>query len=195
MTWEQAWQEGRTGWDAGASPPSLVKLVRGQTLPDGLAVVPGCGAGYDVLTLANDRRRVIRIDLAPTAAERFALLREEAGVSPGAAEIHVGDFFTFDPKEEVRLFWDYTFFCAIPPELRDDWGSRVDALLAADGELITLVFPMVDLGAPDGPPHTVDLDLYQEALGDRFKPVQIDETPASHEARAGKEILVRWKRT
>ncbi len=194
MSWENSWQEGRTGWDAGASPPSLVELVRGGTLPGGLAVVPGCGAGYDVLTLANDGRRVVGIDVAPTAGKRFDALRDEAGIDPAAARVHVGDFFSFDPGEEVHIFWDYTFFCAIPPDMRSDWAARVDALLADDGELITLIFPTVNFGPPDGPPYKVDLDLYRAALGDRFEPSHIDETPPSHEGRAGKEFLVRWKR-
>lgn len=194
MSWEDAWREGRTGWDAGQSPPSLVGLVEGGTLPEGLAVVPGCGAGYDVITLAEGGRRVVGIDLAPTAAERFGTLREQAGIDAAAARVHVGDFFTFDPGEEVQLFWDYTFFCAIPPELRGAWADRVDALLGPAGELITLVFPLTAVGNPDGPPYMVSLELYEATLGSRFTPVHIDDNPGSHEGRAGKEILVRWKR-
>ncbi|MCZ7685418.1 MAG: TPMT family class I SAM-dependent methyltransferase [Sandaracinaceae bacterium] len=55
MSWEDAWREGRTGWDAGGSPPALIELGARGVLPAGRALVPGCGAGWDVLTLAEGR--------------------------------------------------------------------------------------------------------------------------------------------
>jgi hypothetical protein len=194
MSWQDAWREGRTGWDAGESPPILRRLVERGELPEGLAIVPGCGSGYDVFTLAHPDRRVIGIDIAPVAAERFESLREERGIPSELARIHVGDFFAFDPGERASLFWDYTFFCALAPERRRDWGAKVDSLLASDAELLTLVFPTADIHSREGPPYTVSVDLYQDALGPRWQPHVVRELDKSHPGREGLETLVRWKR-
>lgn len=46
---------------------------------------------------------------------------------------------------------DYTFFCALPLELRPDWASSMARLLSARGELVTLIYP-IDAFRTDGPP-------------------------------------------
>jgi hypothetical protein len=194
MTWQDAWREGRTRWDAGESPPILRRLVRRGELPTGIALVPGCGSGYDVFTLAAEDRRVIGIDIAPGAAERFEALREERGIPASEAHIHVGDFFAFELDDKADLCWDYTFFCAIEPERRREWGAKVDSLLAPEAELLTLVFPTDDIHDRDGPPYTMSIDLYQSALGPKWKPHVVREVEESHSGREGLEKLVRWKR-
>jgi hypothetical protein len=35
------------------------------------------------------------------------------------------------------------FFCALEPSMRSSWGKRVAELLKHDGELITLMFPVI----------------------------------------------------
>jgi len=194
MTWQDAWREGRTHWDAGKSPPTLHELVAGGDLPTGLTIVPGCGSGYDVFTLASDERPVIGIDVAPLAGERFETLRGQRGISADHARIVIGDVFTFDPGEPVRLWWDYTFFCALDPDQRPAWGKQVDALLAEDAELVTLMFPTGDFGPMPGPPFTVSVELYQRALGPGWKPTRVSEITETHAGREGLEQLARWKR-
>jgi phytoene dehydrogenase-like protein len=194
MTWQDAWRERRTPWDAGASPPVLARLVHAGTLPDGLAVVPGCGAGYDVLSLASASRPVIGIDVAEGAGDRFEALRTERKIPADWARIHIGDFFAFDPGEPVQLVWDYTFFCALDPEVRPRWGERIDALLGDEGELVTLMFPTASFGSPSGPPYTVDVDMYQGALGRGFTPTLVEHVEESHPGRQGLEVLARWRR-
>ena len=86
MAWEQRWREGRTAWDAGGPSPTLELLVREGSLPNGRALVPGCGSGYDILALASPHRLVLGLDVAPTAVERFRALRRAKGLSPEVAD-------------------------------------------------------------------------------------------------------------
>lgn len=195
MTWENAWREGRTGWDAGGSPPALVELVRSGTLPEGRALVPGCGAGYDVFTLASERRSVIGLDVAPTAAQRFSTLRRERGVPEQKARIVVTDFFDFETDERFDLAWDYTFFCAIDPGRRAAWGQRMAELILPGGIVVSLVFPVVPGAPPDhGPPYAIHPDDVRAALGDAFEEMSVDDVTESHPGREGKEMLARWRR-
>lgn len=194
MTWERAWEEGRTPWDAGASPPVLEALVRTGDLPSGRALVPGAGSGYDVLTLAADDRRVVGLELSPVAIERFESLRREAGVPADRARLTREDFFEWSPTERFDLIWDYTFLCAIDPERRGDWAERMDELLAPGGELVTLIFP-VHAGDPEqGPPYPLSPDLVRDLLEPRFEAAHLEPVQRSHPARQGREWLGRWRR-
>ncbi|MEQ9077707.1 MAG: methyltransferase domain-containing protein [Sandaracinaceae bacterium] len=195
MTWEKAWREGRTGWDAGGSPPILVELVERGELPRGRALVPGCGAGWDVFTLAAEDREVVGLDLAPTAAARFADLRAEKGIGADRARIQTEDFFAHRPEAPYDLVWDYTFLCAIHPGERETWAAKMDALVAPEGELVTLIFPAVD--APprgEGPPFPLKPEHVRALLEPRWEPIRLEPVTRSHPGREGMEHIGRWRR-
>ncbi|KAG5589727.1 hypothetical protein H5410_040241 [Solanum commersonii] len=50
-------------------------------------------------------------------------------------------FFVAQHGGEV-MFEEDSFFCAIEPEMRSRWASKIRDLLKPDGELITLIFPV-----------------------------------------------------
>ncbi len=195
MSWQEAWEENRTPWDAGASAPALQKLVDSGELPGGRALVPGAGSGYDVLTLASAERKAVGLDLAPGAQRRFEALRDAEGVPESQAEMVVANFFEWQPDEPFDVIWDYTFLCAIEPEMRTRWVERVDELLAPDGELVTLIFPVVDKDPDDGPPYALSPQLVRGLVAPRFEPIYLEPVEHSHPGREGKEWLGRWRRS
>ena len=203
MSWIEAWREGRVPWDAGQSPPILEKLVEAGELPEGRALVPGCGSGYDVLTLASEERSVLGIDLADGAAERFDRLRREAGIAEERADVVTGDFFDHDFGGPFDLVWDYTFLCALPPDRRGEWAERMHELVKPSGELVTLIFPVRDPEMPPdapeaadeeaGPPYPLSPPLVEAVVGDLFERVELFEVEESNGERAGLEWLARWR--
>lgn len=195
MSWQEAWEEQRTPWDAGQSAPALVELVEAGDLPAGQALVPGAGSGYDVLTLAAPNRRAVGLDLATGARRRFAQLRDEKGVPAEQAEMVVADFFDWQPDEPFDLIFDYTFLCAIEPEMRPRWVERIDELLAPDGELVTLIFPVVDKDPDDGPPYPMSPELLESLLEPHLNAHYLEPVEHSHPGREGKEWLGRWSRS
>ena len=196
MSWEDAWREGRTGWDAGASPPVLRALVERDALPTGRALVPGCGSGYDVFTLAeHPARRVLGLDVAPTARARFEALRAERGIEPERARIEIADFFDFAARTEERfeLAWDYTFFCAIEPARRSDWVEAMRRLITPGGELVMLLFPATDGPPGEGPPYPIPPEVVRPIVAERFELASLEPVVRSHPGREGKEQLARWR--
>lgn len=195
MSWEKAWREGRTGWDAGASPPVLHELLAERTLPEGRALVPGCGAGWDVFTLAEAGRDVTGLDLAPTAATRFERLRVERGVDPSRARIEVGDFFAHAPDAPYDVIWDYTFLCALPPAMRPDWEQKMRTLVAPSGTLATLIFPAQPepLIGPDQPPFPLMPEHVEGLLAEHWEKLELRPVERSHEGRVGLEWIARWR--
>lgn len=192
MSWEDAWKEGRTGWDAGMSPPALRKLVRRDDAPKGRALVPGCGAGYDVFTLARAGWTAVGLDLAPTATERFESVRDGAGLTQAEASVVLHDFFSWSPDDPFDLIWDYTFLCAIEPEMREAWRDQMAKLLAPGGQLVTLIFPADPSRGDAGPPYQVSPELVTDLLQPRFENLEMTKVTESHPGREGKEWLARW---
>jgi SAM-dependent methyltransferase len=197
MSWDDAWREGRTPWDAGEAAPPLSDLIASGELGRAKsALVPGCGGGWDVLALAQAGMRAVGLDVAPSVVPVFAGHRAKRGIDPTRARLVIDDFFTFTPAERFDVIWDYTFLCAIPPSWRPRWAERVDALLAPDGTLATLIFPATHPG-PDyvGPPwplHPEDVRALLEPRG--FRAVKLERPTRSHPAREGKEWIALWRR-
>lgn len=202
--WEDAWREGRTGWDAGAPAPALVELLAsglpGAPAAGQRALVPGCGAGWDVFALAEAGVIAQGAELAPTAAARFEALRAARGLDATAASIVIADFFTDALVGPYDMIWDYTFLCAIDPGLRGAWAAQMAALLPAGGMLWALVFPVdiqdssASTSADPGPPFRLHPDVVRGLLGAAFEEVWCAPPAASHPGRAGREWLMGWRR-
>lgn len=194
-SWETAWREGRTGWDAGASPPILRELIAEGRVPAGRVIVPGCGSGYDVFSLAGNGRTVIGMDLAPSAAQRFERVRTEQGISPDVARIEIADFFEFELNQPFDVMWDYTFLCALHPSMREQWAARVAQLIGPGGSVFTLIFP-VDPSRPDdeGPPFRLSPEIVSELLKADFACQFMEPVTRSHPGREGKEWIAQWVR-
>lgn len=200
MSWEDAWRQGRTGWDRGLAAPPLIEFLASTTLTPARALVPGCGAGYDVIALAHAGWDALGVDIAPTAVTRFEEVLSQAGAGSGRAQVACADFFSDQALDErFGLIWDYTFLCAIEPELRERWAKRMSELISPDGELVTLLFP-VDIqdatpsvkGDP-GPPYRLHPQVAQALLEPYFERVSLTQPTHSHADRVGKEWLARWR--
>ncbi|KAG5637615.1 hypothetical protein H0H81_003949 [Sphagnurus paluster] len=210
-----------TPWDAGASQPALRELVESGKVPlprSGRALVPGCGAGYDAIYIADTLTLdTTGMDVAPTAiANANATLASARITPPGRASFVLGDFFTLDPKsdeERFDLVYDYTFvsivssfdiapliylssfFVAIPPTQRPAWARQMAALVKPGGFLVTLVYP-IDPPTELGPPYFVRVEHHEALWADKGEFVKVyDEVPAnSSESHVGRERIVVWKR-
>ncbi|KAG9454523.1 hypothetical protein H6P81_007427 [Aristolochia fimbriata] len=152
--WDRCWEKGLTPWDVGYAQPVILHLLQSGTLPNGTALIPGCGSGYDVVAIASPERFVVGIDIAENAIKRA---KELSASLPNAncLEFLKEDFFAWKPAEQFDLIFDYTFFAAVDPSLRPAWGNKVAELLKPDGELITLISPISD--HVGGPPYGVSV--------------------------------------
>ncbi len=90
------------------------------------------------------------------------------------------DFFA--PIVELKgfdLVFDYTFFCAIDPGLRGDWGSRMGAVVGEGKYLLCLMYPLGQVKPEEGPPFGVSDEAYADALRKGFKMIW----------RSGREVV------
>ncbi len=59
--------------------------------------------------------------------------------------------------------YDYTFFCALHPDMRPDWAAAWARFLKPGGILKCLIFP-VEPERQTGPPWHVDPQIYESLL-------------------------------
>ncbi|KAF9447686.1 thiol methyltransferase 1 [Macrolepiota fuliginosa MF-IS2] len=198
-TWDDAWKVDATPWAAGEVQPPLreaIEVNRDEIKwpKTGRALVPGCGLGYDVTYLAGTLGiNALGLDASQTVLDRARASVKENPPPQGEASFEVANFFTYKPAEGFDLVYDYTFFVAIPPSLRGDWGKKMTELIKPGGYLITLVFP-IDPYFEGGPPHYVQPEHYDEYLSSAFDKV-VDRVPEmSAPGHVGRERLIVWKR-
>ena len=186
-----------------AAAPALQELLDSGRFPKGRVLVPGAGAGHDVLALADAGRDTVGLDIAPTAVERFRTLRDRSDVSADHATMVEADYFRFEPDRPFDAMWDATFLCAIDPLRRWEWATTAARLLRPGGDLIVLLFPVpeakarasvVAAEAGDGPPYPVVPDHIDALVQDAFARIEIRSVLDGHPKRAGREWLGRWRR-
>ncbi|MEZ4286600.1 MAG: Smr/MutS family protein [Polyangiales bacterium] len=190
--WRARWEKNETGWDIGVSAPALSEWIERDRIHKKRVFVGGCGAGHDLYTLAKADNDVVGVDLSSIARDRYLERRTKYREH---VTFLIGDFFTIPIDGLFEAAWDYTFFCAIDPEQRDAWVRRVHSLLAPDGILAMLVFPIFDADQGyRGPPWPMSVDLVTKALGGWFSVREVLEPSKSHPSRVGKEKLMIAKK-
>ena len=173
--------------------PALPQPRTSVSGPGALArvAVPGAGRGHDARLLARRGYRVTAFDFSEAAvAEAHRLAVAEA------VELTVErrDIFTL-PRDHAGAFdgvWEYTCFCAIDPDRRDEYARVLHAILRPGGLLLACFFPLRD--GTDGPPFPVSRGDIERALAGRFAVLEAGPPPRSAERRRGLEWLVRARR-
>jgi len=189
--WDEAWKEQVTPWDAGNVQPPLRDLIESNRVNwprNGRALVPGCGKGYDVNLIASTLGlQVVGMDISPIAIK----VAQEGG-HPENVSFNSGDFFALTDEEGFDLVYDYTFFVAIPPSMRTDWGKQMTKLVKPGGYLITLIFPL-DPPQDYGPPYFVRPNHYEEVLGSVWEKVLDEVPPVSSPTHKERERIAVWR--
>eukprot|EP00606_Chrysophyceae_sp_TOSAG23-5_P000489 GSChrysophyteH2.ASY1.ANO1.469.1 assembled CDS len=128
--WAEIWNGGLEpgqAFDAKTPSPCLVNEIKNGRIPNGKALVPGCGRGYDVLALATKERKVLGIDLAEKAVEAASKLNDTCEYRENAS-FEVGDFFALSETSSYDFIYDYTFLCALHPSVQQQWATKMTEL-------------------------------------------------------------------
>ncbi|KAK7046729.1 S-adenosyl-L-methionine-dependent methyltransferase [Favolaschia claudopus] len=194
-SWDEAWKQNLTPWDFGRIQPPLKEVTQSGELAlptHGRAFIPGCGSGHDAIYIASE----LGLDCLAIDVSTIAVQNASKNLSDSVkARFEIQDFFSFSVPDDQKfdLIYDYTFFVAIPPPRRAEWGKQMNNLIKPGGYLITLVFPL-DPESDVGPPWFVRPEHYLAPLGDGWEKI-VDRVPkCSSETHVGRERLVVWKK-
>lgn len=183
--WSERFQREFTPWDLGGVPAALRKFVEQSAQPH-VALIPGCGTGYEVACLSEAGWDVTAIDFseAAVAAARKSLGR-------WADRVVQADFFEFIPQRPVSLIYERAFFCALPVHMRPAIVQRWAELLPPAGLLAGFFF--FD-DALKGPPFGILPSELDALMAPCFECIADEPVSDSLAVFAGKERWQVWRR-
>ncbi|KAJ5638082.1 hypothetical protein N7490_007961 [Penicillium lividum] len=222
---------GKLPWDRGFPNPALEDTLVQQRATIGgpmaqdaqgqsyrrKALVPGCGRGVDVLLLASFGFDAYGLEYSAAAVEECKKEKTENDswyrvrdqtIGRGNVTFVQGDFFDDAwlqaigvPLNGFDVVYDYTFFCALSPELRPKWALRHTQLLAPSpkGNLICLEFPRHKDPLAAGPPFAVSSEAYVEHLSHPGEEIPYDakglikQDPLRAPSKSGLERVAYWQ--
>ena len=202
--WENLWKAGIVPgqlFDKTSTNKALLSLIEKNEIPQGRALVPGCGRGYDVISLASSSRYSVGLDLcseAIDAAESYYYsLPKESRPPKDLVNFKAGNFFDLsaDESEKFDFVYDYTFLCALDPTIREYWAQKMSDIIRVGGELLTLIYPIDE--HEGGPPFKVSLELVRDLLLPvGFEQMELRMLPDElcHPGREGRSGIGRWRR-
>ena len=157
--WEQRFVAHDTPWDRGGPNPQLDAWLRDRVLAPCRILVPGCGAGHEVLALARAGFAVTGLDYSPAA---LALVREKLRAAGAAASLIEADALCWQPPDRFDAIYEQTCLCALHPDHWRSYADQVAAWLRPGGRLFALFMQAPRAGASDGciegPPYHCDVN-------------------------------------
>jgi SAM-dependent methyltransferase len=182
--WNQRYLTQDTRWDLGACSPPL-KAYFDQLENKAISVlIPGAGNAYEGKYLNQLGFQSITIlDIAHTVVER---LKEELSDQPSIRIIE-SDFFKQDGQYDLII--EQTFFCALDPQLRNDYVKHMHDLLKPEGKLVGLLFNK-DFNQPFPPFGGSEVE-YRSLFSPWFTIDIMEACYNSHPARQGNELFIQ----
>jgi len=177
--WDNQYQSETTGWDLGdVSPPikSYVDAIKNKEIA---ILIPGCGNSYEAAYLLEQGfTNITVIDIASTLVHHLKLKFE----NNKNIKIILGDFF--EHQGVYDLIIEQTFFCALPPSLRQKYVWKMAQLLSKKGKLSGLLFNReFEVSPPFGGNQTEYEHLFKNAFiyNNLFVPNNSVEKRQGHE--------------
>ncbi|HJU70768.1 MAG TPA: methyltransferase domain-containing protein [Paucimonas sp.] len=183
--WTERFEQKFMPWDRGGVPVALQQFVA-RTAGPRIALIPGCGAGYEVAYLSDAGWDVSAIDFSPAAV---AAARQALG--PWAPRVTEADFFTFAPERPLDLIYERAFLCALPPDKWPEVAARWAQLLAPC-KLLAGFFFFSD--TTKGPPFGIAPAALETLLTPYFEKIEDMPVADSIAVFAGKERWQVWRR-
>ncbi|MCR5889018.1 TPMT family class I SAM-dependent methyltransferase [Hymenobacter sp. J193] len=188
--WQQRYDLGQTGWDAGAITPPLREYFAQLGPPDARRIlIPGAGRAYEAEYL--HRQGWSQVFVADVAPQPLHDLQQRVPDFP-ATHLLLQDFFALEPQPPYDLIVEQTFFCALDPALRPDYARQCAHLLRPGGMLMGLLFD-TEFSQP-GPPFGGTREEYRSYFAPYFEFKHFDTAINSLKPRQGRELFVCLKR-
>jgi SAM-dependent methyltransferase len=184
--WDNQYQANTIGWDLGEVSPPIKTYV--DTLKDKTIriLIPGCGNTYEAeYLLEQGFTNVTVIDIAPTLVQN---LKKKIKDNPNI-NIVLGDFFEHQGVYELIL--EQTFFCALPPTMRQKYVWKMHQLLAKKGKIAGLLFNRT---FESGPPFGGSQEEYNLLFQQAFSFLKMEVCQNSATPRAGSELFIELQK-
>ena len=179
--WDAQWKSNTIGWDLGVPAPPLVAFIDTIENKEAKILIPGCGNAYEAEYLVSKGfTNITLIDISETAS---AILNEKF-LNQDAVRVLCEDFFEL--KDSFDIIIEQTFFCALPPSMRQRYVWKMHSLLNDHGILAGLLFNrQFDVS----PPFGGSLEEYEKLFQTAFHIDQLSTANNSVTPRANTELF------
>ncbi|MEC5157323.1 methyltransferase domain-containing protein [Chryseobacterium sp. MP_3.2] len=185
--WERKWQNSETGWDLGQSCPAMEAYIEHYQNPEAKILIPGCGNAYEADFLWNlGYRNITVLDFAPKAVD---YLLEKFNGKEGI-EVICENFF--DHSGSYDLILEQTFFCALPPLMRNNYAHKMHDLLHQKGRLVGVLFNRNF--EQNGPPFGGSISEYELIFKNYFQIIKLEKCETSLPARQETEAFINLRK-
>ncbi len=184
--WNDQYQSNATGWDLGEVSPPIKEYIDTIENKNTSILIPGCGNSYEAeYLLSKGFTNITLIDIAPLLVEK---LRQKFANNAHIKIVH-SDFF--EHKLKYDLIIEQTFFCALPPYMRQKYVWKMHQLLNDNGILAGLLF---NRNFEKSPPFGGSKVEYERLFKSAFDFKSMQSCDNSFAARAGTELWIELKR-
>ncbi|TVR81547.1 MAG: SAM-dependent methyltransferase [Chitinophagaceae bacterium] len=185
--WNERYATEQTGWDLGMVSPPLKKYFDQLTDKQLKILVPGAGNAYEVEYLYKKGfKNIFLLDWAILPLKKF----KERNPDFPEKQLLQKDFFKL--SGEYDLIIEQTFFCALPPSMRESYSQKIYQLLKPNAKLVGLLF-QIPLNT-DKPPFGGSKEEYIDYFSPFFEFITFETAKNSHPARIGNEIFMILKK-
>jgi len=184
--WNERYLNQDMGWDIGHISTPLKAYFDQLKHKDIKILIPGCGNAYEAEYLHQlGFKNVFLIDWAQKALDDF----EKRTPGFPKEQLICEDFFKH--QGEYNLIIEQTFFCAIKPDLREDYVIQMKKLLTENGKLVGLLFN--EKLYSNRPPFGGRKSDYVKLFSKYFKQVNMEQAYNSITSRKGRELFISVK--
>lgn len=184
--WENRYQNNDSPWDAGGITTPIKEYIDQLTDKDIHILIPGAGNSYEFdYLIKKGFKNTYVIDIAPSP------IKELRNRNPELEEqIIEGDFFSLDQKFDLIL--EQTFFCALPPNLRNEYVAKMRESLNPKGKIVGLLFdfPLTS----EGPPYGGSYEEYHQLFSKNFLIKKLETCYNSIKPRDQKEFFIHFEK-
>lgn len=189
--WEDLYISGDVNWDLGAATP-IFESISKEISPGKICIV-GCGKGHDGVMFAKKNYEVTAIDFAPSAISYLKQLAADAKVDIHAINTDIFNLSN-DYFNQFNYVIEQTCFCAINPNMRNNYEQLVSNLLVKDGLLIGLWFPLDKNVSEGGPPWATSVEEVKNLFSNRWVIEREEFSSLSIKPRKDREKLIVFRK-
>jgi methyl halide transferase len=183
--WANRYTEGKTGWDIGTISKPIKEYIDQLDDKSVSILLPGAGNAHEAEYLfAEGFTNVHVLDIAEEPLNNLAKRIPEFPKE----KLICQDFFKHEGRYDIII--EQTFYCALPPSMRDDYVKKMSTLLAPGGKLTGLMFcfPLTE----KGPPFGGSKEEYLKRFSPLFDVEVCEIAYNSIKPREGNELWVRF---
>lgn len=184
--WENRYETNDAVWDIGHISTPLKEYIDQLEDKNIRILIPGAGNAYELdYFIEKGFHNVFVIDYAQQPID--AIIKRNKTLEK---HLICDDFFNH--KGSYDLIIEQTFFCALHPNLRANYVSKMHDLLSEKGKISGLLFdfPLTEAGPPFGGSTEEYLNLFSE----KFTIKTLESAYNSIKPRANRELFFTFEK-